>query len=447
MSIHEDGLRCKIKGGGILIDVKDDHPLLVLGNALPWRQLFDLISTDLKNSTLKGKWWCGRALKVRTHLGVYILQQLLNKKDRQIEAEIRENAVYQVFCGRLIVENWSCPDHTKIEEFRSRLTPQTQQSLANQMAVLAVELGFACPRAVDFDSTVQEANIAYPRDASLMVKLAAMAHKVGAYLNKHLFEEALWHVDLKAIKSTARQCFYHQERTLIDLWTLAYQEVTRIKRACELVGQDMPKLPWFIERALKQVQEYGSKYFTSIIPWVSRGEPSKGKTLSFHLREVSCFNKSSKGRQFGRSHQIGRLKGNFLMIGHSHQVRMEDKPSLPLLLTLHQHLFGAGKLDSAAADKGYASKDNKTHLIQAGVKEMGLQLRTSEGARSPPEADRQRELQNRRAGIEPLIGHLKQGWQMRKTRMKTDQSGLASAYTSVLAFNLRQIMRYQSQTP
>ncbi len=77
---------------------------------------------------------------------------------------------------------------------------------------------------------MQEANITYPRDTALMLKLAAIAHKVGAYLNKHLFADPLWQVDLKAIKSIARHCFYDKEKPLVDLWALAYQEVTRIKR-------------------------------------------------------------------------------------------------------------------------------------------------------------------------------------------------------------------------
>ena len=53
-------------------------------------------------------------------------------------------------------------------------------------------------------------------------------------------------------------------------------------------------------------------------------------------------------------------------------------------------------------------------------------------------------LHNRRAGIEPLIGHLKQGWQMGRSRMKSDATTLSAGYSSVLGFNLRQLKRYLS---
>ena len=86
MSIDQNGLNDKIQGAIIAVEIENDHPLILLGNILPWSEFFDIILPDLQSSTEKGKWWCGRALKVRIHLGAYILQQLFNKKDRQIEA-------------------------------------------------------------------------------------------------------------------------------------------------------------------------------------------------------------------------------------------------------------------------------------------------------------------------------------------------------------------------
>ena len=277
-----------------------------------------------------------------------------------------------------------------------------------------------------------------------MVKLATIAHKVGSYLNETFFCADFWQVDLKAVRSIVLRCFYDKGKSLIDLWSLAYQEVSRIKRACAIVGKDLPKLPWFIASYIRQLQEYGSSYFVSIIPWILRQEVSKDKTLSFHLKEVSCFNKKAKGLQFGRSHQLGQLKGKFIIIGHSDKVRMEDHASLPVIIEQHQQLFGLKTLNSVATDKGYASKENRNILIDAGVREIGMQL---QGIKEQPvliDIETTTKLKNRRASIEPLIGHLKHGWQMGKTRMKTDESCLSSAYASVLGFNLGQLMRYQS---
>ena len=51
-------------------------------------------------------------------------------------------------------------------------------------------------------------------------------------------------------------------------------------------------------------------------------------------------------------------------------------------------------------------------------------------------------LHDRRAGIEPLIGHTKQGSQMGRSRMKSDETTKSAGYASVLGFNARQLTRY-----
>jgi transposase, IS5 family len=121
----------------------------------------------------------GGTLRLRIHLGAYILQQLFNKTYRQIEYDVKDNAVYQLFCGCYVVKKWHCPDHTKIEEFRSRLAPETQQKLTNHISVIATRLGFSRSTELDFGSTIQNANMVYPSDISLLTKVGVMIKKFG----------------------------------------------------------------------------------------------------------------------------------------------------------------------------------------------------------------------------------------------------------------------------
>jgi hypothetical protein len=182
MAIDLSGQNVFPEEGLITIEISKNHPLLLLAKSLPWIILNQLVVQDLKQTTAKGNWWMGRKLKVRLHLGAYLLQRLYNLTDRKLEYQIRDNAAYQVFCGKGIVDGWHIPDHTKIEEFRNRLSSETQRALANTLAQTAVKLGFADPREVDFDSTVQKANISYPSDVSLMTKLAGIGKKLIDYL-------------------------------------------------------------------------------------------------------------------------------------------------------------------------------------------------------------------------------------------------------------------------
>ena len=215
MSICSSGLDASCRGQPVTIDVLPTHPLIQLAQVIPWPALAELVLPDLKQTTAQGKWWLGRKLKLRIHLGAFLLQWLYNLTDRQVEWALKDNAVYQLFCGRGVVARWHAPDHTKIEEFRSRLSSETQRGLANQVAVWATELGFADPAAMDIDSTVQEANIAYPSDAHLMVKMTLLVNKVWLYMKQNVsfFADFIASVDVKAVKAKARTYFFRDRRS------------------------------------------------------------------------------------------------------------------------------------------------------------------------------------------------------------------------------------------
>ena len=154
--------------------------------------------------------------------------------------------------------------------------------------------------------------------------------------------------------------------------------------------------------------------------------------------------KVGKSKEFGRVFQLGRIKGNFLFVMPSTSIRMNDKQSLSQMLIEYGMLFGEGTLKSATADKGYWSRQNQRECEVHGIPEIGLQAPANIKEISHlANADTQKRLKDRRAGIEPLIGHAKHGGQLGKSRMKNDTATLAAGYASVLGFNLRQMVRKQ----
>ncbi len=185
MSFCLDGLQGEPIGKmRIMIKLTGQESLIQLANTLNWDKLVQLVLPDLKQTTGCLKWWLGRKLHVRIHLGVYLLQQLFNQTDRGIEQQIQYNVLYQAFCGRASLKHWHCPDHTKIEQFRSRLSSATQAHLANHIAVEACKRGFADPAHVDIDSTVQEPDMQYPALSNLLLKACTVAKDIQSYLFK-----------------------------------------------------------------------------------------------------------------------------------------------------------------------------------------------------------------------------------------------------------------------
>ncbi len=456
MSLDISGGDSVVTPAAVTIAVTRDHPLIKLANSLPWALLITLVQPDLKRTTAKGCWWMGRRLLVRVHVAAYILQKLYDLTDRQIEYGIKDNAAYQLFSGRGIVSGWRPPDHTKVEEFRNRLSPETHRQLANETAKVAVALGFADPRDVDIDSTVQEANIAYPADANLMTRLAGLGRKVVDFLKaktRGLLPAELT-VDMKAVKAKARGYFFMSKNTDIekrrevfrDLHRLVKQQVRPVVEICNaLDAKRIQRLPWNICRAVDQIRTQAWRYLLDVGHFTRTHTIKAGKVLAFHAQDVVCIRKGKVGKEneFGRVFQLGRIKGNFLFVLASTSLRMEDKHSLVPMLTEHATLFGGGKLKSVSTDKGYWSAKNRRALTSRKVV-SGLQrpanIKSRQGLPSPEVQER---LRNRRSGIEALIGHAKHGGQLGRSRMKSDAATLAAGYASVLGFNLRQLTRAQ----
>ncbi len=455
MSLDVDGFIEEVGGGPVTMMVSYEHRLLKLARSLPWDVMLEAILPDLQR-TDKKHWWMGRPLRIRIHLGAYILQQMFNLTDRATEQHVRDNAAFRLFCGYGLLKTWHAPDHTKIETFRSRLTAEAQRKLANLMSQQAVKLGYANPAEFDVDSTVQEANTAYPALVNLLIKVAILTKTVAKGLNRlchagqqvyqvnisHLNQIALYYFRLRHKQSAESLLKTVQQQ----LWCATYETVLPVFNAMhQLTSKVVAGKYWPIRRAMDTLSWRGHRLLQQIHGYLFEGIIDTS-VMSMHAYEVACFNKGklNKGLQFGRAYQLGRIGNNFVVVGECTSTRMPDASSLPAMVTLHQRLFGPGTLQSIATDKGYYAYENERRLEQAGVKDIYLP-RPNRTLDAPPEKTPgpiRQLLHNRRAGIEPVIGHIKQNGQMGKSRMKSDETTKSAGYCAVLGFNLRQLARY-----
>ncbi|MEI8135682.1 MAG: transposase, partial [bacterium] len=423
MTISLEGASAKVDARAVMVAIPDKHPLIGLANTLPWQSLMDQCADDLKRTTIKGCWWTGRKIQVRIHLAAYLLQKLYNLTDRATEYGMKDNGAYRLFCGFGIIEKWQAPDHTKIEEFRSRLSPETQRNIANSFAQVAVKLGFADPCKTDFDSTVQEGTVYYPRDPSGLTPFWTRRWRIraGDYLKKHtrgLLPDDIA-VDMKTIKEYARSYFFLPKNVDIerrravfrDLLTMAKQQMRPIVDICNaLDSARIARLPWNIRRAFDQIKDQAWRYLLDVGHFTRTHTIKAGKILSLHASAVACIKKGKVGKpnEFGRVFQLGRIAGNFLFVLESTSLRMSDKHSLIPMLDEHQKLFGEGELNSISADKGYWSSKNLKAAAERKVDNIGLQAPSNiKNKKFLPTKEIQDELRDRRAGIEPLIGHVK----------------------------------------
>jgi len=397
-----------------------------------------------------------------THLGIYILQQLLNAKDRYIIQQIKDNAVYSIFCGQVFVKGFSIPKYSKVSEFRTRLSPETQCELANAVAKMAVKEGFANPAHVDIDSTVQKPEMQYPAAVNLLLKTAILGRKIQKILQDkvpELIKDLMPDIDLKEIKNIAKKHYFEKRSdlkkkkapkliVLSNLWKKVSEVTQPVIRFARMLTE-----PYLLESLSKTQQQdvisfirKAPVFMTEIFDYCYENIPLRSKIFSYYRNEVDCFNKNkqSKGVEFGRQFQIGRIEGNFVFSIPNDSIRMPDAKSFKKLLSGHIELFNT-PIESIATDKGYYSKANEQLALDFGISQVGIQRKNSKLNNAPDNPiteEEQEELYNRRSGIEPIIGHLKHGWQMGRSRMKTDRTTESSGFAAMLGFNLRQMVRY-----
>lgn len=449
MGLCMDGIGSTIESTSILVHVPREDRHIRLANAITWGTIGDLIQKDLQGSTLTRLWWVGRKLNLRTHMGVFILQALTKMTDRGIEEAIMGNGIYQAFCGRTIMGLWHCPDHTRIEKFRNRISASTQQKIVSYVVTLARDLGFADPGKMDVDSTVQEAAMAYPSDAHLLTKLAYKCKKVVTFVKNVIGKVESLDVDIKAVKKKAKEYFFLSKnkskeikyQAFNQLYDIVNKEIAPTVQQClNLTTQQIQSLPWNIQRAIGQIRNHAQKYMQDVAHFIKTHTIKAGKILSFQYMQVACITKGKVGKdkEFGRVYQLGRVGGNFLIVLPSTSIRQDDKQSLIPMVKEHESIFGKKVLQSLGTDKGYYTKANIDSLLPI-VPELGIQCPCNVKQQRPIT----QALKDRRAGIEPLIGHAKK-FGLGKSKAKSDQTTLASGYRSVMGFNLHQLTRYLS---
>ena len=451
MSLCHEGLDVKLTDTAVTVAVSASEPLLALANALDWCRIARLALPDLKRTT-KGCWYLGRRLSLRSHLAVMILQTLLKETDRGMEKRVGDTPVLQVFCGRSVLPNWKCPDHTKIEELRNRLTSETHRAIGQYVLQVAHGFGFADAAWMDVDSTVQEANISYPADSVLMKKLSEKADRVLAFLKekKKAYVPKALHIDIQRIRKAAHRYFFLAKTAAIEERRSLFAEYHRlVKRELRpviefyqsLSERSRQALPWHIRRTLDQVRTCGWRYLLDVGHFVRTHTIKPGKRLAFHAEAVACIKKGKVGKphEFGRVFQLGRIGGNFLIAFPCTDVRMQDQPSLLPAIHEHRTLFGEDRLKQVGTDKGYYSASNIKAIEALAINADGVQRPAHIKQRPPPEVIEA--LKCRRAGIEPLIQHAK-SFGLGRSRMKSDETALASGYRAVMGFNLHQLMRH-----
>ena len=355
------------------------HPLYLLANKIDWN-VFEEAFKDL---------YCannGRPAKpVRRMVGLLILKHVRNVSDESIVEQWQENIYYQYFCGEQTIQNTVPCTPTEMIEFRRRIGEEGVELILKESIRVNddhddIERSF-------IDSTVQEKNITFPTDAKLTRKVIDRCLKINAKLGLPMRQSYK-----RKVKELARdQRFRNHPKNRKKALKADRKMKTIAGRLVRELERNLAK-----EGLLGEFTEEIALYYKVL----AQKKDDKDKVYSLHEPEVECISKGKEHKkyEFGNKVSVVRTWGG-LIIGALSFRNEYDGHTIDKSLDQTERLVGR-RPKLLAGDRGYRGQK------QSGTTEMVIPDVPKDGD-SYYKRRKKHDLFCKRAGIEPVIGHLK----------------------------------------
>lgn len=385
------------------------HELVILSKKINWEEIekyYEKYYSEI-----------GRpSVPIRKMLGLILLKQVYNESDENVVARWIENPYWQYFCGEVNFQKQEPFDPSEFVHFRKRIGEEGAEKLLQlSIHLYGKEVNV---KEVLADTTVQEKNITFPTDTKLHKKIIDKCLKIAGKENISLRQSYT-----RTVKELMIQVRYrnHPKRN------------KKANAAARKIKTISGRLVRELSREFTETQSGIYKNLFSIFNQIlNQTKTSKNKIYSIHEPDVKCIakGKEHKPYEFGNKSSIVKTKNGIIVGAMAFKENIYDGDTLVAQLDQTERLTGK-RPEVGITDRGYRGRK------QVG----GTQIVIPAPVKGQYQRTKQRKRFRARAGIEPIIGHIKHDHRMIRNYLRGTLGDAINTIIAAAAFNIKKYLK------
>lgn len=393
-----------------------NHELVLLANKIDWSYFEKEFSIFYSE---KG----APSVPIRLMVGCILLKHLYNLGDERVPKVWVRDVYFQYFCGGIFFEHTFPFDPSDFVHFRNRIGDEgTAKIFAYSVTIHGDEVAKKS-KLVLSDTTVQENNTTFPTDAKLCKKVIDKCNKIAEQegINQR---QRYTRESKQLVRSTYNG--KHPKRTK--------QARKAKKRLKTIANTQLRELERKMNEEQKQLHKNEMEIYKHV---VNQQTNDKDKIYSLHKPFTRCIAKGKPHKQYEFGNKVGLVttgkKGMKIITaikaflgnpfdGHTIEPLLEQMENNKLKLP-----------EELVYDRGGKGKSE--------IKGVKIMIPDKPKASDTAYHKQQKRKKFRaRAGIEPIIGHLKTDFRMLQNYLLGEKGIQINAFMAATAWNLKKMM-------